>query len=223
MRLGDLVIPCAVLDDGTRVISERGLGTAFGRERGGSDWRRRAESEEGGELPYFLIAKRLKPFIDSDLELVGYKRISYLTPTGGGRDGYAFGTKAELLPNICDVWLKAREAGLLNQRQRAIAAKATNQGSTLRCFPLSIWERKARRDSRVKGCYIQTETLPRRETRSLRRRRTSLADPEGPIRQRVRPFSLLRPLLDLVGEGAHPSLLALGYRRMCRPRIKHIG
>jgi hypothetical protein len=71
-----------------------------------------------------MVAKRLKPFIDNDLDLVGYRRIPYLSLSGGGRDGVGFGTKAELIPNICDVWLKAREAGLLNQRQRAIAEKA---------------------------------------------------------------------------------------------------
>jgi len=27
-------------------------------------------------------------------------------------------------------------------------------------LPLSIWQRRARRDTRVKGCYNQTETLP---------------------------------------------------------------
>src|SRR5712691_5185245 len=28
------------------------------------------------------------------------------------------------------------------------------------CFPVSIWERSGQRDTRVKGCYIESETLP---------------------------------------------------------------
>jgi hypothetical protein len=31
---------------------------------------------------------------------------------------------------------------------------------SVRYFPVSIWERSDRRDTRVKGCYIETETLP---------------------------------------------------------------
>jgi hypothetical protein len=30
----------------------------------------------------------------------------------------------------------------------------------VRCLPLSIWERSGPRDTRVNGCYNQTETLP---------------------------------------------------------------
>jgi hypothetical protein len=31
------------------------------------------------------------------------------------------------------------------------------------CFPVSIWERSARRDTSVNGCYIQTDPLVRQE------------------------------------------------------------
>ena len=36
--IGDLTIPCAVLADGRRVLSERGVGKVLGKGFGGKDW-----------------------------------------------------------------------------------------------------------------------------------------------------------------------------------------
>jgi hypothetical protein len=63
LKLG---IDCAVLDDGTRVLSERGVTKALGGKRGGAHWIRK---RGGAELPVFLSANNLRPFIDSDLEM----------------------------------------------------------------------------------------------------------------------------------------------------------
>jgi P63C domain-containing protein len=126
LKLGDITIPCAVLEGGMRVITERGLGEAFGRQRGGKDWRDRDNLEQGGQLPYFLISKRLKSFIDNDLSLVGYKRIPFrsLKPGNSGKGGVSYGTDATLVPNICRVWVNARNAGILRSSQFPIADKA---------------------------------------------------------------------------------------------------
>lgn len=122
LRIGDLSIACAVLDDGTRVISERGVGRALGRGYGGKDWRTRAADDDAGNLPYFLVSSTLKPFVSGDLALLAHEPILY---TGGSKvGGIAHGIKAELIPNICDVWLKARDAGLLNKSQKKIASNA---------------------------------------------------------------------------------------------------
>src|SRR5579884_4307640 len=53
-------IPCAVLEDGTRVLSERGVNKAIGRPRGGRDWERSGGG--GAQLPVFVAGSRLKPF-----------------------------------------------------------------------------------------------------------------------------------------------------------------
>src|SRR6202011_588127 len=45
-------------------------------------------------------------------------------------------------------------------RLRTAASSGSAIYFPLHCFPVSIWERSHRRDTRVKGCYIQTETLP---------------------------------------------------------------
>ena len=120
LKIGDLSIPCAVLKDGTRVISESGMGRALGRKHGGKDWKAKAEIEGGGRLPYFMVAKNLKPFINEDLDLLGHEPIIYRDSRGS----IAHGIKADLIPNICDLWLKARDANLLTKNQEKIANNA---------------------------------------------------------------------------------------------------
>jgi hypothetical protein len=58
LELGDARIPCAVLSDGTRLLSQRGVGEALGRKRGGRDWTPAdpEESGTGGRLPFFMGA-----------------------------------------------------------------------------------------------------------------------------------------------------------------------
>lgn len=41
LSIGELSIDCAVLPDGTRVLSQRGVGRALGRGYGGNDFRKK--------------------------------------------------------------------------------------------------------------------------------------------------------------------------------------
>lgn len=119
--IGDLTIACAVLPDGTRVLSQRGVGRALGRSYGGSDWRLQPDSD-AGKLPFFLSSKSVNPFISNELLVLVTNPIEYRTGAGGG---VAHGIPATALPLVCDVWLKAREAGALrSSAQLAIAQKA---------------------------------------------------------------------------------------------------
>ena len=63
LRIGDTEIPCAVLEDGRRVLTQGGFLRAIGRNR-------KPKAGHGGTgvdvtLP-FLTAKNLKPFIIED-------------------------------------------------------------------------------------------------------------------------------------------------------------
>jgi hypothetical protein len=120
IQVGDMTIACAVLEDGRRVLSERGISKALGRKRGGEDIRRKAAA--GGNLPVFLGAANLKPFIDNDLLVVVSSPVFYRPKKAGGR--IAHGLEASVLPKICEVWLKARDSGLLTANQMPISAKA---------------------------------------------------------------------------------------------------
>ncbi len=106
IEIGDISIQCAVLEDGTRVLSERAITKAFGGKRGGSHWRRLKENPDGAYLPIFLSAGNIKPFIDNKLaEDLGRRRI-YRQRRGGTA---AYGIEASLLPRICNVYLKMRD------------------------------------------------------------------------------------------------------------------
>jgi len=66
-------------------------------------------------MPAFLTAKNLKPFIHSDLAVTS-SQVEFKT-VGGTK---AFGYAAELLPKVCEVFLKAESAGALLPMQKHI-------------------------------------------------------------------------------------------------------
>lgn len=115
LRIGEIAIQCAVLEDGSRVISQRGFARAMGASTPTAINRRGA-----GKLPVLLTAKNLYPFIDDDLE-ESAKPVIY-RPEQGGAAGY--GIRAEAIPKICDVWLKARDQGVLRHNQIHLAKSA---------------------------------------------------------------------------------------------------
>ena len=121
ITLGDMSIPCAVLEDGRRVLSQRGVNAALGRGRGGWAYQREGVEIGGAVLPGFWAIKNLKPFIDNELAAALATPIEYLPPHGGRS---ALGIEATYLPKICDVWLQARRARALQKSQQSIADKA---------------------------------------------------------------------------------------------------
>lgn len=60
---GGVKIACAVLGDGTRVLSQRGLAAAFGATTKPSS----GAQDGGGRLPALMRASNLKPFISKEL------------------------------------------------------------------------------------------------------------------------------------------------------------
>lgn len=100
LTLGDTMLACAVLidDNGnpTRVISQSTMLAALGRSR-------RPKSVDAGTV---LFASNLQSFISDELAEMLLNPITYITP-GGNR---AVGFPAAVLPEICEVYLKAKEA-----------------------------------------------------------------------------------------------------------------
>lgn len=117
LRLLDVEIPCYVLSDGTRVLTQQGFLVALGRARaakGGT-----GASKGVDNTPAFLAANNLKPLISQEI-IASTSAIEFRLP-GGGR---AFGYAAELLPKVCNVYLRARDQKLLLPSQRRTAEKA---------------------------------------------------------------------------------------------------
>jgi P63C domain len=121
LKIGDLILPCAVLPDGTRVISQGGIATAFGPVTGGWQMRKRASDEDVGDLPPFLVAASLKDHISNDLRTMVSSPRRYRDPRGGP---IRLGLEASLLPKVCEVWLRARDAEDLTKIQRPVAERA---------------------------------------------------------------------------------------------------
>ena len=113
--IGDIEIPCYVLEGEKRVLSQGGFVRALGRTGGP-----KSGHSEVFNLPVFLRPKNLKSFISSEL-VTSSQPIQFQTGTGGS---VATGYRAELLQEVCEVYLKAREAGMLLPSQAHIAARA---------------------------------------------------------------------------------------------------
>ena len=120
ITLGSVSLPCAVLDDESRVLSERGMSRALGIKRGGAHWRRR-KAAEGAHLPVYLSATNLKPYISNDLEEMLLHPLVY-KPLHGGAHGN--GILGRVYPAICRVWADALEDGALHPSQIHIGMQA---------------------------------------------------------------------------------------------------
>jgi hypothetical protein len=100
LTIGDKTLACAVLlDDSsapTRVINQSTMLEALGRSR-------RPKSGDAGTV---LFATNLQSFISDELAEMLRNPITYVTP-GGNR---AVGYPSAVLPEICEVYLKAKSA-----------------------------------------------------------------------------------------------------------------
>ena len=114
---GDLhvsgIVPLRVanLSDGRRVMISRAFMEALGRPWKGTYQRT--------ERPNFLDAKNLDRFISDELSQA-LEPVEFINARGMTVSGYL----AEALPLVCEVYLKARDAGELTRNQEPIAVQA---------------------------------------------------------------------------------------------------
>ena len=116
LKIGEAELPCAVLDTKQRVLTQSGVMVALGRARQAKG---RQYYEGDVNLPAFLTAKNLKPFIPSELYVTS-SQVEFRTKRGAK----AFGYPAELLPKVCRVFIHADDAGKLTKNQKHIADQA---------------------------------------------------------------------------------------------------
>jgi len=116
LTIGTAQIPCAVLENGRRLLTQSGFMLALGRARQAKG---RQYYKGDVNLPAFLTAQNLKPFISKDLEVTS-SQIEFRTIQGARAFGYA----ADLLPKVCDVFLDAKAADVLTHNQEPIAEQA---------------------------------------------------------------------------------------------------
>ncbi len=112
IKIGEKTIACAVLEDGTRVITQNSFQKALGKSR-----QRQRRDDGDDRLPVFLDYKGLIPFIDKDIASSTWNPILFQHIGGGVAHGY----KATLLPDVCEIYLKARDAKVLPTNQQHVA------------------------------------------------------------------------------------------------------
>ena len=100
LKIGSIGIPCYVLEDGTRVLSQRGLRTGIGMSASGGS--------RSGEprLVSFIDSLAAKGIDIKDLPARIRAPVRFFPP-GGGRDAYGY--EATILADICDAVLSARK------------------------------------------------------------------------------------------------------------------
>jgi len=111
LKIAGAELDAYVLEDGTRLLSQAGLLRALGRNP------RAATRRASG--PPMLQGAALRPFVTPEI-VEAAKPVMFRTPNGIRANGY----RAELLPKVCEVYLKARDENALAPNQKPIAVQA---------------------------------------------------------------------------------------------------
>ena len=111
LRIGGIEIPCYVLEDETRVLSQSGVFFAIGAVRRGG----------GDKVPQIFASKAVAPFVSSELT-AGLNSPIDFQPTRGGRTAYGY--NAILLVEMCKALMDARASGTLRKSQLHLATQA---------------------------------------------------------------------------------------------------
>jgi hypothetical protein len=111
--ISDIAIPCYVLEDGRRVLSQTGMVATLNMKKGTIGNRR------GDRMVAFLTGRALKPFVSPAVIESANNPIKFKLPNGG----QAYGYEATILVDICDAILQARKAHELMHQQMHIAER----------------------------------------------------------------------------------------------------
>lgn len=153
---------CAVLQDGTRVISQTSIFKAFGRTQRGRGFRDIKAKQLN--VPTFIDAQNIQPFVSEELS-AKLKRIDFIDKNGKESNGY----DALILPLLCKVYHDARADGALKKSQNILA-----RTSEILLFSLSKigiialvdeatgyqYDRERDELQKILGLYIAEELLP---------------------------------------------------------------
>lgn len=109
LQLGELSIPCYVLEDGTRVFSGRGIQKILGSTATSGKWLEKFVNSV--EISPYLAVK--KTGISSVLDKLS-SPIKFYRPSAGGSQSETYGYEVTLLIDICDAIISSSETGKFN-------------------------------------------------------------------------------------------------------------
>ena len=104
--IGNIEIPCYVLEDKTRVLSQRGVTAGIG-----------LNPEAGFRMPQFLASKAISAYVSNELGPALNKPILFKNPSGGGT---AYGYPATILTDLCEAVRDASISSALQPRYKNI-------------------------------------------------------------------------------------------------------
>jgi hypothetical protein len=110
---GSIEVQCYVLEDGRRVLSQRGMFAALDLAVSGGN--RSGVHRIAG----FAASKTLEPYVSEELRACTAVPVRFRTP--GARGTPALGYEATVLVDLCDAVLAARKDGALQKQQMHIA------------------------------------------------------------------------------------------------------
>lgn len=113
LKIGEFEIQCYVLEDGTRVLSQRGMQKAIGMSTSGG-------SSGAYRLAKFASMFEVKGFVDKDLVARTQNPIKFRHSSGGR---IAYGYEAKILPDLCEFILECRDRRLLVPQQQHYAVQ----------------------------------------------------------------------------------------------------
>lgn len=164
IQLGETELNVAVLEDGTRLINYSAIFKAFGRTKRGAQ----NDGSRVHNMPAFLNANNLQPFVGTDLQAV-LEKVLYKDKSDRVNEGF----EAKILPLLCKVYLDAREAGALKQQQEGLARASeillfglSNIGITALIDEATGYQYEREKDElqKILSAYIAQELLPWQKT-----------------------------------------------------------
>lgn len=111
LSIGGSTLPVAVIEGDVRVVKQSAVFEALDRPSRGN--------ARLINIPTFMDAKNLQPLVSDGLRAV-INKIEYVDSKGNIQSGY----DANILPLVADLYLKARESGVLHKTQIQTAQKA---------------------------------------------------------------------------------------------------
>ena len=107
--IGDIEIPCYVVEDETRVLSQRGVTAGIG-----------LNPDAGFRMPQLMASRSIAKYVSADSMPALKHPVRFKNPVGGG---IALGYPATLLIDICGAVLACRRAGTLSPVHTHIAER----------------------------------------------------------------------------------------------------
>lgn len=156
LQLGEIKIPCYVLEDGTRVFSGRGIQRALGSTATSGSW-----------LNKFVNESPLTPYLETGVLDQLNNPITFQRPSAGGSQSGTYGYEVTILIDICDSILEAKKTGAeipanIIENAEIIIRSVAKVGIIALVDEVTGYQYKRENDElqKILAKYISAELLP---------------------------------------------------------------